>query len=113
MPQPPGQSVLVRRARVAGHAVNTPQRTPALVRLAGEQVQTSRVYGDALVFKAEKAKPRRCKALDSGTCIAYSFLPAIFSIRGEVAQLGEHRLRKAGVEGSNPFFSTTISRGYG
>ena len=26
--------------------------------------------------------------------------------RGEVAQLGEHRLRKAGVEGSNPFFST-------
>ena len=31
---------------------------------------------------------------------------------GEVAQLGEHRLRKAGVEGSNPFFSTTISRGY-
>ena len=32
---------------------------------------------------------------------------------GEVAQLGEHRLRKAGVEGSNPFFSTTISRGYG
>ena len=26
---------------------------------------------------------------------------------GEVAQLGEHRLRKAGVEGSNPFFSTT------
>ena len=32
---------------------------------------------------------------------------------GEVAQLGEHRLRKAGVEGSNPFFSTTLSRGYG
>ena len=74
-------------------------------------MQTSRIYGDALVFKVEKAKPRRCKALDSGTCIAYSFLPAIFSIRGEVAQLGEHRLRKAGVEGSNPFFST-IFKGY-
>ncbi len=27
---------------------------------------------------------------------------------GDVAQLGEHCLRKAGVEGSNPFISTRL-----
>ena len=32
--------------------------------------------------------------------------------RGDVAQLGEHCLRKAGVEGSNPFISTMKSIGY-
>ncbi len=30
---------------------------------------------------------------------------------GEVAQLGEHCLRKAGVEGSSPFFSTKYFKG--
>lgn len=31
---------------------------------------------------------------------------AVKEIFGDVAQLGEHCLRKAGVEGSNPFIST-------
>ena len=30
---------------------------------------------------------------------------------GEVAQLGEHHVRNVGVEGSNPFFSTTKTGG--
>ena len=31
---------------------------------------------------------------------------------GEVAQLVEHRVRNAGVEGSNPFFSTSLHLGF-
>ena len=62
-----------------------------------------------------------CARLPEGSCMQNcltrrSVLPIGQFLRlafhcGEVAQLGEHRLRKAGVEGSNPFFSTTNIKG--
>ena len=56
--------------------------------------------------------PSRQKCLTSRTILPIGLFLRLAFHCGEVAQLGEHRLRKAGVEGSNPFFSTTISRGY-
>ena len=57
--------------------------------------------------------PSRQNCLTSRTILPIGLFLRLAFHCGEVAQLGEHRLRKAGVEGSNPFFSTTISRGYG
>ena len=57
--------------------------------------------------------PSRQNCLTSRTILPICLFLRLAFHCGEVAQLGEHRLRKAGVEGSNPFFSTTISRGYG
>ena len=56
--------------------------------------------------------PSRQNCLTSRTILPIGLFLRLAFHCGEVAQLGEHRLRKAGVEGSNPFFSTTISRGY-